>query len=107
MKLYLAGPMTGIAGPMTGIADHNFPAFNQEAARLREAGYGVINPAENFNGRLDAGDWAFYLRHDLKLMLDCDALALLPGYERSRGARLETYVASQLGIPFKRSREYT
>ena len=38
MKLYLAGPMTGIK-------DLNFPAFHAEASRLRALGHIVVNPA--------------------------------------------------------------
>ena len=35
-----------ISGPMTGHADHNFPAFDAAAERLRAEGHFVINPAE-------------------------------------------------------------
>lgn len=39
MKLY-------IAGPMTGLPDLDFPAFHEAAAKLRAQGHEVINPAE-------------------------------------------------------------
>lgn len=35
-----------ISGPMTGLPDFNFPAFHDAAARLRERGHEVANPAE-------------------------------------------------------------
>lgn len=41
---------------------------------------------------------ACYLRGDLVEMLDCDAVAMLPGWERSMGARLEHTVAAQCGM---------
>ena len=34
------------SGAMTGVPDHNRPAFDKAAKRLREQGHFVINPAE-------------------------------------------------------------
>ena len=83
-----------VAGPMTGLTDFNYPAFNRAAALLRGLGYEVENPAEN-----DAcGSWAVYLRASLAQVVRCDGLALLPGWEASRGARLEVHVADALGM---------
>lgn len=90
MKIYLAGPMSGIT-------DFNYPAFNRAAKFLRNLGHEVVNPAE-----IDNGDTSkpreYYLRHDLKSLLDCNAIAVLPGWQSSRGARLEMEVAAQLGL---------
>lgn len=85
-----------IAGPMTGLPDLNFPAFHLEAARLRALGFEVVNPAE-INPDPAAG-WAQCLREDLAELLKCDAIALLPGWERSRGATLEHHIATALGM---------
>lgn len=35
-----------VSGPMTGVPDHNRPAFDAAAKRLREQGHFVINPVE-------------------------------------------------------------
>lgn len=92
MKLY-------IAGPMTGISDYNYPQFHAVAAKLRDAGFEVECPAEN---DLEPGlDWHVYLRHAIKRLLDCDAVATLPAWERSKGARLEVMIAERLGMPVK------
>lgn len=85
-----------IAGPMSGYPDCNFQAFHEAAGRLAAAGWKVFNPAENFGGRKDLPREA-YLRLDLAMLTQCDALALLPGWEQSRGARLEYLVACELG----------
>ncbi|MFA5525937.1 MAG: DUF4406 domain-containing protein [Acholeplasmataceae bacterium] len=86
-----------IAGPMTGIPEHNFPAFNEAAARLREEGWFVVNPAENFGGRTDLPRHE-YMRLDIKMLADCEAIYLLPGWERSRGAMMEYKVALELEL---------
>lgn len=85
-----------LSGPMSGIENHNFPAFNAEAARLRALGYSVINPAEvNPDTSMS---WHECLRVDIKLLCDCDMLALLPGWEHSNGAHLELHIAHRLGM---------
>lgn len=81
---------------MTGHAECNFPAFHAAAVRFREAGWTVSNPAENFGGRTDLPREA-YLRADMTMLAQCDAIALLPGWEGSRGATLEFAVARELG----------
>ena len=88
-----------ISGPMTGIEDHNFPAFHAAAARFRAAGWEVSNPAENFDGRTDLPR-AVYLRCDIGMLSKCDAIALLPGWEKSRGATLEAILAAEMGLQF-------
>ncbi len=89
MKIY-------VAGPMTGYLDFNFPAFHAEAARLRALGYQVANPAEI---NADASpDWADCMRADIRELVTCDAVALLDGWEKSKGANLEVHIASELGM---------
>ncbi len=87
-----------IAGPMTGLVEHNFPAFHAAADRLRRAGWDAVNPAENFDGRTDLPRET-YLRADVALLVGCDAVAMLAGWEDSRGAKLEYLLARELGMP--------
>ncbi|WP_144154482.1 DUF4406 domain-containing protein [Paraburkholderia sp. BCC1885] len=89
MKIYLAGPMTGYP-------ELNFPAFHAEAARLRALGFDVVNPAE-LNAHSD-GDWLACMRVDIKAAVDCDGIALLPGWEQSRGAPIEHNLIRDLGL---------
>jgi hypothetical protein len=87
-----------LAGPMTGLPDFNYPAFNAAAAQLRAAGYTVVNPAEN--GLPATAPWADHMRADIIAMLhQCNAVALLPGYETSKGAQLELHIAKSLRWP--------
>ena len=109
MRVYLAGPMTNIP-------HSNYPAFNAAAAKLRAEGCEVFNPAEhdiatygkdisNPDGDADkaTADHGFDRRAALKADLSwiCDnaeAIALLPGWERSSGARAERALAEALGL---------
>lgn len=89
MKVY-------IAGPMTGLKDHNYPAFHAAARELRLAGYAVVSPAE-----IDAAKslpWEEWMRLSLKALLSCTHVALLPDWHKSIGARLEQDLAAKLRI---------
>lgn len=83
-----------ISGPMTGLPNLNFDAFNAAARMLRAAGHDVVNPADNGGG--GGLSYADYLRRDIRDLLDCDALCLLPGWENSVGARVEKHIAEAL-----------
>ncbi len=93
MKLY-------IAGPMSGLPEFNYPAFHAAAEQLRGLGYEVESPAEP--GQVDGWDWLDYMRRGLRQLLACDGVALLPGWHNSRGATTECNVAESLGLPTRR-----
>lgn len=100
MKLYLSGPMRGRRL-------HNFPLFFRAALELRERGHQVVNPAERdmaagfdpSNGDLAAQgiDVRQLFAHDFEDVLGCDAVVLLPEWDRSQGARAERVVAHFAG----------
>lgn len=107
-----------VAGPMRGIPEFNFPAFHAATAKLRSDGHSVFNPAErdmerhgtdiskgNVAGceKLAATQYGFNLREALgdDLAYICkhaDAVALLPGWENSKGAKAEKATAEALGL---------
>ncbi|WP_295855250.1 DUF4406 domain-containing protein [uncultured Xylophilus sp.] len=86
-----------IAGPMSGYPELNFPAFHAAAAALRAEGHHVENPAE-INADPSA-QWLDCMRMDIARLVTCDAVFLLPGWERSRGALVEQTLAAGLGLP--------
>ena len=92
----LGFPRLYLCGPMSGLPDFNYPAFHDAAAWLRELGYPVINPAEN--GLPKGAPWIQHMRADIKELVDCDALAVLPGHENSLGSRIEIELATKLGL---------
>ncbi len=89
-----------VSGPMSNMPALNFPAFHEAAAALRAAGYTVTNPAEM--DEQDAGKtmtWEQYMRRDIVALMACDGVAHLPGWRNSRGAILETTIATNLSMP--------
>lgn len=87
MKVY-------IAGPMTGIPEFNYPAFDAAQADLVAAGYEVESPAAA--GQVHWWGWEEYMRRGLAELLRCQAVALLPGWEGSKGTLVEVGVAETL-----------
>lgn len=85
-----------VAGPMTGYDNLNFEAFNFFAENLRADGWKVHNPAE-INPDLDA-DWADCMIEDIQYVVNSDAIFMLRGWEKSKGATVEWIVANALGL---------
>lgn len=85
-----------IAGPMTGLPELNFPAFHAAALRIREIGHIAINPAE-INPDTSMS-WQQCMRADIAELVKCDAIHLLSGWEKSKGATLEAHIAEQLEL---------
>src|SRR5690349_9675732 len=85
-----------ISGPMAGYPNLNRAAFNEAANVLQRAGFRTLNPLDN--GLPEGLPWSDYLRADVKMVCDATAIALLPNWEASRGARLEVATAHGLGM---------
>jgi len=85
-----------ITGPMTGMPELNFPAFNEASLLLRSWGHVVVNPAE-LNPD-PTTPWQECMRADIRALCDCTHIIMLDGWTGSKGAKLELYVAEQLGL---------
>lgn len=97
-----------LSGPMSGLPKFNFPAFANAAAALRRDGLDIVSPheqdapetremamaspdgAHTGNGE----SWGTCLARDVKIIADetCGTI-FLPGWSKSRGARLEAFTA--------------
>jgi hypothetical protein len=103
-------PPIYIAGPMAGKPLYNFPAFDAAAAQLARDGWTPINPAQidrdaGFDPERDPVTPEFLkeaMKRDLLALLEVDALALLDGWRRSRGAKAEVALARWRSIPVYR-----
>jgi hypothetical protein len=110
-----------LAGPMRGYKDFNFPLFNLYAKNLRAGGHSVFNPAES-----DVTQWGVedlktatgdegevakrlgyegntlaricFLKDTQYICKHADAVALMPGWEKSKGANAEKALAEALGL---------
>lgn len=87
-----------LAGPMSGIPECNYPAFDKTCKILRELGYNISSPHENFPVK-DDSRWLECLRHDLRTVTECQGIILMEGWTKSRGARLELHIALSLEMP--------
>jgi hypothetical protein len=113
MKVYLAGPMRGYK-------DFNFPAFFAAAHKLRVEGHSVFNPAERdveeFGAdklKSETGDEQelsknlgleglsltrkVFLHDTHYICTQAEAIALMPGWEKSKGAIAEKALAEASG----------
>lgn len=105
-----------LAGPMSGLPNCNFPAFNKAALDLRMRGLKIISPAElddpavaaaamaSKDGYPQTGNtWGDFLSRDVKIVADhVGGIIFLPGWEKSRGARLEAFIGLLCGHRFRR-----
>ncbi len=91
MKVYLSGPMTGID-------NYNRQTFNAACDMLRSTGYEVYNPAELNEQNTFPFTWNSCIKKCIVELINCDMIVLLPGWMSSKGARLEVYIAQELGI---------
>jgi Domain of unknown function (DUF4406) len=113
MKVY-------ISGPMTGFPKFNVPAFEAATAELRAKGYEVVSPVEmdgddgisdHVNASTDGNIAALVaktgvtygdmLSRDVKVIFDngIQGIFVLPGWEKSKGAKMEVFVGLLKGIP--------
>ena len=90
--IYISGPVTGL------VFEGAKAAFDQAAEEIRRK-HGnavvVVNPME-FIQRGE--DWNYAMRKCIERMMVCNYIHMLPGFEKSKGARLELTIAQGLNF---------
>lgn len=99
-----------VSGPIAGRPDSNNAEFEEAYRLIRMAGANALLPRDirpSHQGACppdpivggDGHTWPCHLRADLTAMMTCDGVAMLAGWERSHGSRLEHTVAAAAGLP--------
>ena len=90
MTIYISGKITG---------DPNYKEkFERVENTLEELNWvhKIINPAKL---ELPEGaTWEDYMKQDIPFITISDAIFMMKGWRRSKGARLEHYLAKKLGL---------
>lgn len=102
-----------LAGPMRGYPEFNSAAFDECQHFMERAGFHVVNPAEQnrisgfdatgFTGYEDLEQSGFDLAETMSRDFDwiinhCDTIVMLPGWEKSRTATTQKFVAEMIGV---------
>ncbi len=92
MKIYLAGPITGLE-------ELNLPEFRKFEKKLLDKNFEVIVPHDLFKD-IDTSEflWEDYMKVCLPAMMECDKVITLNNWNKSRGTRLEVHVARELDM---------
>lgn len=89
MKYYLAGPIDS-----AGKRDANLEAFEYAAEVLQHMHMHIVKPKI-----VEGEDYEWAIRKDIRDLLECDAIILLPGWPQSKGAKGELMIAMYLNMP--------
>ena len=101
-RVYLSGPITGLPEPKYTLL------FARAEQHYRTAGYEVVNPVELGKALLlkhPGASYEDFMSVDLEALRSCTAIALLVGWENSKGAVREKAEAERLGLEIMQYRE--
>ena len=96
MRVYISGPITKgekITAPSAIEAARK--TFASAEAILQARGHEPINPFKVIPYRKEL-TWKDYMKANLKALVDCDGIYMLPGWHESEGALLENFIARKL-----------
>lgn len=98
-RIYISGPITNVKN-----WKKNFLLAEKKILELDKT-FAVVNPLKiseriekDFAKYEKTPDYQDYMREDIKLLADCNAICMLPGWKRSKGARLEYRIAKILNL---------
>jgi hypothetical protein len=97
--IYTAGPYSG---KDSLDIQQNIINASRVAIECWRRGWAVICPHKNTSGyeTFEGGNinWGTWLKGDLEIISRCDAIVMIQGWEKSKGARMELDFANKKGI---------
>lgn len=102
-RCYLAGPITHMEWSDAKSQFNSMQRYAIEELQFSE----VVNPVDHQSPDQELeGDelWQHYMRISIRKLSTCDAILLAPNYLISRGARIEKYIADELGLKIYKMR---
>lgn len=81
-----------ISGPITGKPDF-IERFAAAEEKLKKDGYEVFSPAKFYTIMPPSATWEDYMKLSMAMLSLCDAIYMLSGWQWSRGAVKEYYMA--------------
>lgn len=94
--VYVAGPYSA---PTKAGRAANIKAAWLVGCQVATLGVYPVVPHMNTAHMDDLQDWQWWIDATLELMLRCNAVLMMEGWEKSRGARGEEAAAKRFGIP--------
>ena len=91
MKIYISGKISG-----TDLTETR-KRFAAVAKAMKRIGVEPVNPLEN--GLTEHDSWEAHMLKDIADLLHCNAIYMLQGWEESKGARIEHYIATKKRMP--------
>jgi len=89
-KIYISGKITGLSPEQVS------KKFEAAEVHLTINGFDPINPVKLEHSGNTSHSWDKYMRTDLKALLDCDTIYMLPCWRNSNGAKVELQLAISL-----------
>jgi hypothetical protein len=94
-KCYISGKITGLT------IEEARENFREASLHARFLGYEPVNPmnivSDTEEPKSEKDKWSWYMKADLKEMMDCDAILMQDNWEDSKGAIIEHNLAKDLG----------
>lgn len=87
MKIYISGKISGL--PINEVIS----TFRSAEAKIRKFSLTPVSPLDN--GLPFEAQWSDQMGKDIAMLLRCDAIYMLPGWQDSEGATIEYLIARQ------------
>ncbi len=89
MKVYISGQITGLD------IDDARAKFENAENIVRGMGLRPVNP---LTGSDQTKKWKEHMVRDIEMLFGCDAIFMIRNWKKSKGARIERFIAEEMGM---------